>query len=150
MEFKFIRAEFYHEATNSCEDNVYVVPEEYSDMEVDKHIYPDFDAFVENIAKEHPNTCLEDCQWDWYEIDMEELRAWCIATATNDDEASKMYYEYCAAAGIPTGKRKYHVHISYNIEVEAFNEDEAYDCAIDGIACKMYDPSEWWVSGGWR
>ena len=150
MEFKFVRAEFYHDATDSYEDNVYILPAKASDLEVDRHIYPDFDVFVENVEKEYPDACAEDCHWDWYEIDVEELRAWCIATAADDDEANKMYFEYCEAAGIPNGKRKYLVHISYDIEVEAFNEDEAYDCAMDSIACNMQDPSEWSVSGGWR
>lgn len=145
MEFKFVRAEFYHGATNSYEDNVYILPAEASDLEVDNYIYPDFDVFVENVEKEYPDACSEDCHWDWYEIDVEELRAWCIATAADDDEASKMYYEYCAAAGIPTSRRKYHVRVSYDFEVAAHTEAEAREIVLKQLCSGLMDSDDFAV-----
>ena len=145
MEFKFVRAEFYHDATNSYEDNVYVLPAETSDLEVDRHIYPDFDVFVENVEKEYPDACSEDCHWDWYEIDVEELRAWCYATAADNTEAYQMYCEYCATAGISPTKKQYHVHVTYDIVVEASDEDDAQKEALDILACDMIDASDFRV-----
>ena len=142
MEFKFVGAEFYHDATNSYEDNVYVLPAEASDLEVDRHIYPDFDVFVENVKKEYPDVCLEDCHWDWYEIDVEELRAWCYATAADNSEACKLYHEYCATAGISPIKKQYHVHVVYDIVVEANDEEDAQKEALDLLACDMIDASD--------
>lgn len=145
MEFKFVRAEFYHDATNSYEDNVYVVPEAYGDMEVDGHIYPDFDGFIDKLAQTCPDACLEDCHWDWYEIDQEELRAWCIATAQSNAEAYEMYVNYCRSAGFSPVKKAYHVYVSYDVMVMAHNEDEAAELAADDIACNMIDATDFSV-----
>ena len=145
MEFKFVRAEFYNDITNSYEDNVYVVPEAYGDMEVDGHIYPDFDAFVKHVEKEHLNGRWDDCHWTWYEIDVDELRAWCYATAADNSEAYKIYCEYCATAGISPTKKRYHVHVVYDIVVEANDEEDAQKEALDILACDMIDASDFRV-----
>ena len=137
MEFKFVRAEFYHDATNSYEDNVYVLPVEASDLEVDRHIYPDFDAFVERFEKAYPNACSEDCHWDWYEIDVEELRCWCYDDAASCADAYKLYANYCEAANIPVEKKAYHINMVYDIEILASNEDEALEILLNDIADGM-------------
>ena len=145
MEFKFVKAIFYHNETNSHEDNVYVLPAEASDLEVDRHIYPDFDMFIKNLEKQYPDACLEDCHWVWYEIDTEELCEWCYATAADDNEASRMYYEYCAAAGITTGRRKYHVHVSYDFEVAAHTEVEAREIVLKQLCSGLIDSDDFAV-----
>jgi hypothetical protein len=73
------------------------------------------------------------------------LRAWCIATAADDDEASNMYYEYCAAAGIPTGRRKYHVRVSYDFEVAAHTEAEAREIVLKQLCSGLMDSDDFAV-----
>ena len=145
---------------NYDNEHIYIMNDDYTDSQLGLMLADDFAYFCENNvlgtsgydfydgweSEEAEQDYYDSCSWYPEEITLEELKEWCQDTAT-DDNWIDTYNDFREQLGLEPIEKKeeekkktYRVKVYFEIDVDAWDPDEAMESVEYYIKNGYYNP----------